>query len=151
MGYPTPRQNQNNSLLEIRQDRPFRVNVLIADDSMMVCSRLRDLLSAIRGVAVSGEAHSANEALDFIQENSPDIVILDIQMPGGSGFPVLQRTKTDLPGTIVIILTNYPYPQYKKKYLEAGADYFFDKSTEFEKLVDLIRQLSDGQLSQHKN
>ena len=151
MGFTTPRQNHRSSFLEIRQSQPSKFTVLLADDSLMVCNRLRGLLSTVRGVEIGGEAHSANEALDFIQENRPDIVILDIQMPGGSGFKVLQRTKIDLPGTIVIILTNYPYPQYKKKYLAAGADYFFDKSTEFEKLVELIRQLSDGRLSQHNN
>ena len=108
----------------------------------MVCQRLRGLLSPLEGVTIDGEAHNATEALEFIQKKKPDVVILDIQMPDGNGFDVLQITKGHSPSTVVIIFTNYPFPQYRRKYLDAGADFFLDKSVEFEKLVELINQLS---------
>jgi DNA-binding response OmpR family regulator len=68
-------------------------------------------------------------------------VILDIRMPGGSGMDVLQAIKREKQAPMVIMLTNYPYPQYRKKCLGLGADYFFDKSTEFEKVTELFKQL----------
>jgi len=68
-------------------------------------------------------------------------VILDIRMPGGSGIDVLEDIKKINAAPIVIILTNYPYPQYRKKCMAAGADYFFDKSSEFEKVTEVLKKL----------
>ncbi|GAI28344.1 unnamed protein product, partial [marine sediment metagenome] len=59
----------------------------------------------------------------------------------GNGIKVLEAIKKNLQSPKVIIFTNYPYPQYRKRYMDAGADFFFDKSTEFEKLVDTVKYL----------
>jgi DNA-binding NarL/FixJ family response regulator len=65
-------------------------------------------------------------------------MIIDIKMPKGTGIDVLKSVKSQNPQTVVIILTNYPYPQYLEKCMEEGADYFFDKSTEFSRITDII-------------
>jgi len=62
-------------------------------------------------------------------------------MPGGNGIEVLKNIKKNGSGPTIIILTNYPYPQYRKKCMGAGANYFFDKSTEFNKIIEVIKKL----------
>jgi Response regulator containing a CheY-like receiver domain and an HTH DNA-binding domain len=69
------------------------------------------------------------------------VVLLDIHLLNGNGIDVLQRLKKEKPAPAVIILTNYPYPQYRQKCLEAGADFFFVKSTEFDQVVPALRKL----------
>ena len=65
-------------------------------------------------------------------------MILDVRLPRGNGVEVLQNIKKDRPNTKVIILTNYP--EYRGKCIELGADYFFDKLTEFEKVTEVVKQ-----------
>ena len=76
-----------------------------------------------------------------IRRLKPDVVILDIHLPGSSGIEVLEAIKKDKPAPIVIMFTNYPYPQYRKRCMDLGADFFFDKSTEHEKLTEVFKRL----------
>jgi len=117
------------------------MKVFIADDSTVLRDRLIEMLSELPGLEIIGHAQAVPEACASIKNLNPDVVILDIRMPGGSGIDVLQDIKKDKQSPLVIILTNYPYPQYRKKCLELGADYFFDKSTEFEKVTELFKRL----------
>ena len=115
------------------------MKILIADDSRLIRKKMKALLSDIPEIKEFAEAENAGEAIVSIEVLKPDIVILDIKMPGGGGIKVLEEiNKKNLP-VKKIVLTNYPYFQYKKKCLELGADYFFDKSTEFIKVVDVIK------------
>ena len=99
------------------------------------------MLSEIEGVEIIGVAQDGIEATDRILELKPDVLILDIRMPLRSGIDVLRDIKKSAPTTKIIILTNYPYPQYRKRCMEEGAEFFFDKSTEFEKVPEVIRKL----------
>jgi len=99
------------------------------------------MLSEIEGLEIIGVAQDGIEARDRILELKPDVLTLDIRMPLRSGIDVLRDIKKSAPTTKIIILTNYPYPQYRKKCMEEGADFFFDKSTEFEKVTEVIEQL----------
>jgi DNA-binding NarL/FixJ family response regulator len=66
-------------------------------------------------------------------------------MPSGSGISVLEEVKRRGKSPVVIMLTNYPYPQYRKKCMDAGADYFFDKSNEFHKVTEVLaRMIAEG-------
>ena len=73
-----------------------------------------------------------------------DVVILDIRMPGGNGLDVLRRMKLEKNAPKVIVLTNYSLPEYKEAAMKLGADYFFDKSTEFEKVRMVLKKLLKG-------
>ena len=117
------------------------MKVLIVDDSKIVCNGLREMLINIANLVVVGEAHNADEAVKAISELKPDVVILDIRLPGPSGIEVLKDIRGKKLPIRVIMLTNYPYPQYRKKCEELGADYFFDKVTEIEKVTEVIEQL----------
>jgi DNA-binding NarL/FixJ family response regulator len=116
------------------------MRVFIVDDSMIVRERLISMLSDLDGINVVGHAQETQEAIGSIERQKPDVVILDLHLPGGGGIKVLQQTKKAMPDTKVIILTNYDYPQYKKKCLEAGAEVFMDKLTEFERVPTLVAQ-----------
>lgn len=117
------------------------LKVLIADDSELLRERLTRLLSAIEGVEVAGEAPDGATALQMVQVVKPDVLILDLRMPRGSGVEVLQQIRQAGGQMKVIILTSFPYPQYRERCLAAGADYFFDKSEELELVSATLRQL----------
>jgi len=121
------------------------MKILIADDSLVVRDRLVTLLTeALQGIEVVGQAKDATEARSLAEELRPDVAILDIRMPKGSGADVLLDIKKLNPVPKVIILTNYPHPENKKKCIDRGADYFFDKSTEFKKVVSVLRGMLRG-------
>ncbi len=117
------------------------MKVFIVDDSALVRERIIAMISENPGIEITGQAKNAQEGINSILKLKPDVVILDIRMPGGNGIEVLKNIKKNNSAPTIIILTNYPYPQYRKKCLEAGADYFFDKSTEFNKIIEVIKKL----------
>lgn len=115
--------------------------IFIADDSDPVRERLTAMLSEIEGVEVIGQARNAAEAVEGIQSLNPDVVILDIQMPGGSGIDVLKTIKRYARPPVVMMLTNHAHPQYREKCMDWGADFFLDKSKEFESLAAICEGL----------
>lgn len=119
------------------------MKVFIADDSEVVCQRLVDILSELPGIEIVGQAGDVAEAIKSIQELHPDAVVLDIRMAGGSGIDVLKSIKKSEPTPVAIMLTNYPYAQYRKRCMDEGADFFFDKSSEFERVAEVIGQLAE--------
>ena len=117
------------------------MRLFIADDSEILRVRLIDMLSEIEGIEIIGQAQESLDTIESIQELNPHVVILDIRMPRINGVKVLEAIKKDDESPTVIIFTNYPYPQYRKRCMDLGADFFFDKSTEFEKLFDTVKYL----------
>jgi DNA-binding NarL/FixJ family response regulator len=118
------------------------MNVFLVDDSTIVLEKLAAMISGIEGVEIAGQAMNEHDAIQSILKLKPDVVILDIRLNGsGNGMNVLKRIKKENPPPIVIMLTNYPYPQYREKCRALNADYFFDKVTEIEKIYDTFQQL----------
>jgi DNA-binding NarL/FixJ family response regulator len=121
-----------------------RNHVFLVDDSPIVRERLARLIAELPGVDVVGQAEIAFEALPAIRKLKPGVVVLDISMPGSSGLYVLETLKREEPCPLVIMLTNFSHEPYRKKCLQLGADYFFDKTSEFEKVIDVLRDLPAG-------
>lgn len=121
-----------------------KMRVLIVDDSAVVRERVTTLLSEVESVEVVGHAETVREATTSLEALRPHVVILDIRLTDGSGIDVLTYIKQHRPELKVIMLTNYPYPQYRKKCLEAGAEFFFDKSTEFDQIATVVRSWAGG-------
>jgi len=118
------------------------MRVLIVDDSKIVCDGLQQMLINIANVEIVGQDHNAEDAIASISESKPDAVILDIRLPGLSGIDVLKDIRAKKLPIRVIMLTNYPYPPYRKKCKELGADYFFDKVAEIEMIPNVIAELA---------
>lgn len=118
------------------------MRLIICDDSEILRVRMREALSEIEGVVVVGQGGESTEIIEVVKRLKPDLVTLDIQMPEGNGIKTLEIIKKMQNPPIVIIFTNYPYLQYRKRCLDAGADFFFYKSLEFDKLIDTVRNLT---------
>jgi len=118
--------------------------VFNADDSQLVRDRLKEVFAETGSIDVIGESGDAEEAMQAIRRLNPDVVILDIRMPGGGGLPVLRDVKSRKLSPVVIVLTSYPYPQYRQTYLAAGADYFFDKIKDIQRLTDVMVELANN-------
>ena len=116
----------------------MRANILVVDDEAGPRESLRMILNVDHEVRL---AASGREALEMIQELPPDLVFLDIRMPKGNGIATLEVLKANEGCPAVIMLTAFPYPQYREKCLRAGADYFFDKATEFDSVHEALEQL----------
>ena len=125
-----------------RSSRRRKMRVFIADDSRVIVERLADLLKEVSGVQLVGNAGDVPGAIRSIPKANPDVVILDLQMPGGTGLDVLRSVRENHSGTWILICTNYPYPRYRDECIAAGADYFLDKSAEFERIPEILRGLS---------
>lgn len=119
------------------------MKLLIADDSVLFRDRLKRLLNNFEFVSVVAEAGNGVEALKLIHDTDPDVVILDVRMPELNGIEVLKKIREGGPRPKVIILTNYPYKQYRDRSLAEGADYFFDKNQNIQNLTEIITQLGN--------
>ena len=118
------------------------IKSLIVDDSSLVRERLAEKLSKLAHVEVIGSVGDAAEAYNVLSTSHPDMVVLDIQLPDGNGIDILARIKQLYKDTVVVMLTNHAYPAFREKCLAVGADYFFDKSTEFEKISEVFKQFA---------
>lgn len=117
------------------------MKLLVADDSSMLREKLVRLLEELNGVEIVGQAQDAQEALRAVLEFKPDVVTLDIQMTGGCGMEVLKQIKSQDRSPVVIMLTNRTSSPYRKRCIEAGADFFLDKSTEFGTVKQIVQGL----------
>ena len=72
----------------------------------------------------------------------PAVVVLDLELPGASGFDLLAQFKLRQPACVVIVLTTYAYPEFRENALRLGADYFFSKAMEFERVTEVLSALA---------
>ena len=119
-----------------------KIKVLIVDDSAIVVERLSEIISEMTSVAPVLISNSFNEAVDIINVELPDVILLDIQLPGKNGIELLSFVKSRYPQIKIIIVTNRASDYYRDLCNEMGANSFIDKSTEFEKIPELIEKLS---------
>ena len=119
--------------------------VVIVDDSPIIASRLSQLLGGYALIEISGVATNIPSALDIIELHKPDVVILDIFLkedaPTSSGITLLGTLRQLYPQMQIIMLTNLSGEAYYNKCMELGANFFLDKSSDFEKIPDLLSQI----------
>ena len=118
-----------------------KYTVLLIDDSLLIGEKIKDMLAELPMVTLTGQAVNHDQGLEMIQQSRPDAVLLDIHLPGKSGMELLGRIKADFEGIQVIILTNYADGHYRQICMQRGADYFLDKSTEFEMVEQVLKHL----------
>lgn len=121
------------------------IRVLICDDHPIVRQGVRSVLVNHSDISVVGEAENASTLFAIIDSLKPDVVLVDIRMPGQSGIDVTQRLKRDYPDVKVIILSTYDDDEFLFGALRAGADGYLLKSASQEVLADSIRQVGHGE------
>jgi DNA-binding NarL/FixJ family response regulator len=114
------------------------VRVLLVEDSPLVCERLERLVAAIPGAVTVGRASGADEAIGKILAERPDAVMLDLSLAQGSGFDVLRVLGEQAPEIDCYVLSNVCAEPYRRRAERLGARGFFDKTTEFERMRDML-------------
>ncbi len=122
------------------------IRALIADDHALVRAGIRALVEKIDDVSVIAETGEGGEALRLIKELKPDVVLLDVTMPGLSGLEVLAESRKHLPNVRVIILTVHDEAEYAMQALRAGAAGFLPKSAAANELQVAIETVSRGEI-----
>ena len=117
------------------------MRIFLVEDASLLRDRLVRQIDAIDGLDIVGHADNAPEAIEQIRQVKPDAILLDIRLKQSNGFQVLEAVKTPGQPPVVVVLTNFAYPQYRKKFIDAGADYFFDKSHEFDQAINTLKKL----------
>ncbi len=117
------------------------MRILIIDDAEAIRTRLVALLNEIPGVQIVGQAATVAQAVCALRQLKPDAVTLDLRLPDGNGLDVLRLIHREQLPTAVIVLTNYPHPQYEKRASAAGAYAFLNKARDFSRLPDLLQAL----------
>ncbi|MDG4798708.1 response regulator transcription factor [Micromonospora sp. WMMD1082] len=119
------------------------IRVLLVDDERMVCAHLRTILTAA-GLDVVGEAHDGAEAVEAVVRLHPDVMLIDLRMPGVDGLTAIERIATLPRSPRIVALTTFDLDEYVLRALRAGAVGFLVKSTSPEELVDLVRAAAAG-------
>jgi DNA-binding NarL/FixJ family response regulator len=122
------------------------IRTLIADDHALVRAGIRALVEKIKGVTVVGEAGKGSEALKLIDEVKPNLILLDLTMPDGSGFDVLQHVAKSSPEVRVIVLTVHEAGEYAIRALREGAAGFLPKSAASTELEHAIQAVMKGEI-----
>ena len=123
------------------------MRVFVVEDSAAVRERLVELIQEVEDTQVVGEAGTYGKAVAGIAGTAPDVAILDIKLADdeGSGIDVLNEVRKTMPGIRAIVMSNYVTPQHVKASADAGAEYFLDKSVDFERIPEILRKMSGSQ------
>lgn len=121
-----------------------KIRLLLVDDHQIVRAGLRMLFQAEQDMEIVGEIGSGEEALQAVRNLKPDVVLMDVVMPGMSGIEATRRIKEASPGTAVLALTMHEDEQYFFEMLQAGASGYIPKRAAPDDLVSAIRVVSQG-------
>lgn len=120
------------------------------DDTVLILQRLKSLLSEVKHVGRTEAVTSAEEALVLLDGYQPDIMVLDINMPGMSGIEMLRRMNfSRVVKPVVIMLTNNTFAGYRDECLRLGADYFLDKSRDFLMIPSILESIPKRSVLQY--
>ena len=122
------------------------INVLLVDDHELVRTGIKRIINDVRGMAVVGESCTGEEALQFCRKNSPDVVLMDMNMPGIGGLEATKKITRYCPDVKIIILTVHNEDPFPSKVMQMGAHGFLTKMTSPEEMVKAIRAVSVGQI-----
>lgn len=120
------------------------INVVLADDHALVRQGLKQILLAQSDFAVGGEAANHGEVMQLLRRSLPDVLVLDINMPGKNGIDTLKQAKQEFPRLPVLMLSMYPEDQYAVRALKAGAAGYMNKEHAAESLAPALRKIASG-------
>jgi DNA-binding NarL/FixJ family response regulator len=121
------------------------IRVLVIDDHTLIRAGISALLERMEHIEVVGEAGDGSEAMRLIEKLTPDVILLDLQMPGLSGFEVLEQTAARFPKVRIIVLSVHDAEDYAQRSLRAGAAGYLPKSAASTELARAIDQVVRGE------
>ena len=121
------------------------IRVMIVDDHKLVRIGTRRLLEDVSGIEVVGDVGSGEEAVDLVRRLQPDVVLMDVQMPGIGGLEATRRCLRAYPETKVLIVTIYEEEPYPSKLLSVGASGYLTKRADADEMVLAIKKVISGQ------
>lgn len=122
--------------------------MLVVDDSQAIRARLVEMFREACGPDALLEASSADEALATLASHAVDVVVLDLHMPGKNGLEIIARIKRAEGAPVVVVLTNHPNEHLRRECVAQGADFFFDKSKDFDQLIGVVSDPKSERSSQ---
>ena len=120
------------------------IRVVVVDDEPMVCAHLRTILGSSGDIEVVDEAHDGAAGVEAVIRSRPDLVLMDLRMPGVDGLTAIERIGKLADPPVVVVLTTFDADQYVLRALRAGAAGFLVKSTPPADLIGLVRVAADG-------
>ncbi|AOS63820.1 response regulator [Actinoalloteichus hymeniacidonis] len=120
------------------------IRLLIVDDEPMVCMHLRTILDSAADIEVVDLAHDGASAVDSVRRHRPDVVLMDLRMPGMDGLAATEHIRSEQDAPVVVVLTTFDADEYVLRALRAGAAGFLVKSTPPEDLISLVRVAAAG-------
>ncbi len=117
------------------------MRILLADDSVLILERLSEMLALNKQIEIVSLCKNGNETLDAIRNLKPDLAIIDLKMPGLTGLQVLSEIRKEDKSLKFILLTLHTSDSYRQMAMEAGADFFFSKLDDFEKVATLVNEM----------
>ena len=121
------------------------IRILVADDHLIIRQGLRLILETQEGFELVGEAADGAEAVHLCGELNPDVVLMDLRMPGMDGLTAIERLRTEQPGIAVVILTTFNEDDLMMRGLRLGAKGYLLKDTDREMLFNTIQAASRGE------
>jgi DNA-binding NarL/FixJ family response regulator len=120
------------------------VRVVVVDDEVLVCAHLRTILGSSPDIEVIGEAHDGAAGVEEVMRSRPDVVLMDLRMPGVDGLTAIEQISALVSPPVVVVLTTFDADQYVLRALRAGAAGFLVKSTPPEDLIGLVQVAAEG-------
>jgi len=121
------------------------INVLLVDDHHLVRTGISKILSSVKGLKVVGECETGEEAIKFCRQNTPDIVLMDMDMPGMGGLEATKKIIRFAPDINVIVLTAHTEDPFPTKVMQIGAAGYLTKESGPDEMVNAIRAVNSGQ------
>lgn len=125
------------------------MEIFLVDDSPIIRARLTEMLGAVPGAHVAGHASGAREAIEAILGCRPDVVVLDLSLTEGTGFDVLKAVQPRAPEIDFYMLSNFSSEPYRQLASRLGARGFFDKTSEFQQVRDIVAARATAQRRGH--
>jgi len=141
--------SSNDASTRLRSGRPVTpvdgapLPVYVVEDAVAFRERLADYLAEPGRIEMAGFADTEDEAVEFLRSEMPDVVIVDLHLKSGNGIGVIAavRAAQPEPPPTIVVLTNYAFPEFELACRSRGANYFFDKSTQFGAVKALLENL----------
>jgi DNA-binding NarL/FixJ family response regulator len=121
-----------------------KIRILLVDDHGVVRSGIRLMLGTAQDIEVAGEAATAQDALQFVNEHHVDVILVDINLPDKSGLDLIKRLRTLKPKIAAVVLTAYPEETYALRAFKQGAAGYLNKSSSTDVIIAAVRKAAAG-------